>query len=723
MADELLMGQKASDSSPVAPGRTTVLVIPCYNEELRLAEETFLVFGSCHADVLFLLVDDASRDGTARVLERLAEARPEQFAVLRLQQHSGKAEAVRQGVLSVLEVVTGQAGVERHSEMAPVWMQQASQASFLGYWDADLATPLEELIGMRKVLESSAGVHGVMGSRVRMLGKEIRRRPWRHYVGRVLATVASWAVELPVYDSQCGAKLFRVAGMPKQIWQQPFRTRWLFDLELLVRWRSCLQAEVACVEQQAEARPALGEFPVVEYPVGRWSDVPGSKVRWWDGFRTLWELAALAWRERRAETSGPVRAMVPGCSKVQVPAAPPVAAGAPAVVPAKMSAVTPSAVTTEPVRTLESVPDPATFLASAGAVTSACTTEAASITESAHTMGHCSTGRCAPDGGESWAWLAGSAAGSGTGRSGLTLVELLVVISIIGLLIGLMLAAVQRAREAARRVQCSNNLKQIALALHAYHDVHRVLPVNMGPWPPLRPNAPKPPPLNGKGWTVSILPHVEQQALFDQFEPCFRGDFFSGGGLKQPQCLPLMQTLLPVFHCPSDGSARGLWTNQYQWEDTPVATHNYKGVIGDTVIGMAFGSVHNGSPDCHMVGGCNGLFFRTTYTEPQAFFLVRDGLSNTFMVGEDVVEQNAHSAVFYANADYASTHAPLNFFFDPPNPRDWPNVMSFRSYHPGGANFCMADGSVHFVADTIDHKLYQALSTKNGREAVTWPVP
>lgn len=307
-------------------------------------------------------------------------------------------------------------------------------------------------------------------------------------------------------------------------------------------------------------------------------------------------------------------------------------------------------------------------------------------------------------------------------HNGFTLVELLVVISIIGLLMGLLLAAVQRVRESGRRLQCANHLKQIGLALHQYHEAFRMLPINMGPWSTDPSIVPPPRPLNGKGWTVSILPHVEQQALFDEFEPFFRGDFFSGGGLKSPACLPLMQTQVAIFHCPSDGSSRGLSTQQFQWEDIPVAMHNYKGVIGDTIIGELFGSIHSGSPDCHMRGKCPGLFFRTTYAEPQSFVLVRDGMSNTLMVGEDVAEQNAHSAAFYSNADYSSTHAPLNYFLDPPTPRDWPNVMSFRSYHSGGANFCLADGSVRFIADTIEMKVYQALSTKAGREAVTLPA-
>ena len=306
-----------------------------------------------------------------------------------------------------------------------------------------------------------------------------------------------------------------------------------------------------------------------------------------------------------------------------------------------------------------------------------------------------------------------------TGRrplGGFTLLEVVVVIAIIGILIGLLLPAVQFARESARKAHCQNNLRQIGIALHVYHDAQKCLPINMGPWAL---GGPPPGDLNGKGWIVSILPQLEQAALAQQFEPYMQGDFLSGGGLRSPGCLPLMQSRLIILQCPSDGSVRELSTTQYQWQGTPVALTSYKGVIGDTRMG-GMQSIHPGSmPDCHSVGGCNGLFFRPSFREPQHFADVFDGLSNTFMVGEDVPEHNDHSVAFYANGDYASCHAPLNFFPDPPDPKNWPDVMSFRSRHPGGAYFCFADGSVRFVSDAIDHNMYRALSTKNGRETVS----
>jgi prepilin-type processing-associated H-X9-DG protein len=96
-------------------------------------------------------------------------------------------------------------------------------------------------------------------------------------------------------------------------------------------------------------------------------------------------------------------------------------------------------------------------------------------------------------------------------------------------------------------------------------------------------------------------------------------------------------------------------------------------------------------------------------------------MTNTLMVGEDVPAHNWHSTAYYCNGDYSSCHAPLNYLPEPPTPADWWNVMSFRSLHPGGAQFCMADGSVRFFDEQIDYVLYRALSTKAGEEIVELP--
>jgi prepilin-type processing-associated H-X9-DG protein len=257
---------------------------------------------------------------------------------------------------------------------------------------------------------------------------------------------------------------------------------------------------------------------------------------------------------------------------------------------------------------------------------------------------------------------------------------------------------------------CENHLKQIGLAIHDYHGIHGSLPVSIGPWGDGRPTRQR----NGKGWIVGILPHLEQQPLYEQLRPGFNGDFFSGRGMRDPNIFFVMQTPVALLHCPSDPSGIEISTLQQEFIGRPVSLTNYKGVLGDHQLGGA-ASKHRGTlPDLHQLTGCNGLFFRLSYQEPQRFAMVTDGLSQTYMVGEDVPGHNHRSTAFYANGDHAACHAPPNYFPKPPTPDTWENVVSFRSRHRGGLQFLMADGSVKFVSDSIEHDLYRRLSTKAG---------
>lgn len=298
-------------------------------------------------------------------------------------------------------------------------------------------------------------------------------------------------------------------------------------------------------------------------------------------------------------------------------------------------------------------------------------------------------------------------------RQGFTLVELLVVIAIIGVLIALLLPAVQAAREAARRAQCTNNLKQIGLGVHNYHDVRKHFPAGVSPW-----NEGGQPPRTGRGWILETLPYMEQENLYQAFDPSRVGDMFSGGGLRNTQAQ--MATELDALACPSDPSER-LATNQAQWSGISVAVTSYKGVIGTTNMGGGWPDSPSGTVDGHNTPNNNGLFFRNSFQRKLRFAKIVDGTSNTLMVGEDVPLHNAHSAAFYSNGDYCSCHAPINFFPNPPDPNNWPRVMGFRSMHPTGANFCLADGSVRFIPETTDRLQYQQMCTRDGGEVALIP--
>jgi hypothetical protein len=273
------------------------------------------------------------------------------------------------------------------------------------------------------------------------------------------------------------------------------------------------------------------------------------------------------------------------------------------------------------------------------------------------------------------------------------LVEVFAILVIVGLVAALALPAVQKSREISRESQCQDNLKKLASAIQQYHESFTIFPINMGPWDgaSFSTSPEQNAGLNGKGWIVSILPQLDQQPLFDRFVPGFNGTFLAGGGFASPAVKEALQTQLPVLQCPADPSVREPSPEQWQWLGTPLAVTNYKGVLGDSKIGGALSS-HDGSmPDCHMFGDCTGLFYRVTFREPQSLKKVKDGVSSTLMVGEDVPEHNNHSAAFYSNTDYASCHAPINFFSGPASPerlvrrhfisQSAPRRNSFR---PGG---------------------------------------
>jgi len=221
----------------------TVLVIPCFNEEARLDRAAFLALARA-PDLELLFVDDGSSDGTLRVLEGLRAEGSGRIGVLGLGRNGGKGEAVRRGMLE---------GLSR-------------DASIVGFADADLATPPDELVRLRDELASST-LSVAVGSRVMIMGTEIKRRLWRHITGRAFATVAANVLKMPFYDTQCGAKYFKDSPQLRAALSTPFVSRWAFDLELLGRLHFGMHGA-----------PGIPMDQFREIPLRKWIAVADSKL-------------------------------------------------------------------------------------------------------------------------------------------------------------------------------------------------------------------------------------------------------------------------------------------------------------------------------------------------------------------------------------------------------------------------------------------------------------
>jgi glycosyltransferase involved in cell wall biosynthesis len=230
----------------------SLITVPCFNEASRLEEQGFAEILAAGIELLF--VNDGSTDATGEILDAFAQR--DGFHVLHLDRNVGKAEAVRQGMLASID-----------------------KADLVGYIDADLATPPEEVT--RLVEMAHAGSDGVLiGARIAFRGTDIERKPSRHYLGRVFATVASLALAESIYDTQCGAKFFKVNDSLHEALADKFSSRWAFDVELLGRLL------------------ARGEA-VQEVPLKRWVHIPGSKLKPLGMVKAGLDLFRIGWRLRR----------------------------------------------------------------------------------------------------------------------------------------------------------------------------------------------------------------------------------------------------------------------------------------------------------------------------------------------------------------------------------------------------------------------------------------
>ena len=223
----------------------TGIVEPCYNEEERLQLSEFSRFFKTDNTTFFCFVDDGSTDGTKKIVADFANSNPERCQVVNLPYNQGKAESVRQGITTLL---------------------QTQKFQFVGYWDADLATPLSTIPEFMEKFQSNSELVAVCGSRILRLGASIQRSVFRHYFGRVFATIASGILKIPVYDTQCGAKLFRTEHA-ELIFSQPFLSRWFFDVELFAR----------SIELMGHQKTVNS---IYELPLSQWHDQGKSKVSW-----------------------------------------------------------------------------------------------------------------------------------------------------------------------------------------------------------------------------------------------------------------------------------------------------------------------------------------------------------------------------------------------------------------------------------------------------------
>jgi len=299
-------------------------------------------------------------------------------------------------------------------------------------------------------------------------------------------------------------------------------------------------------------------------------------------------------------------------------------------------------------------------------------------------------------------------------RRGFTLIELLVVIAIIAILIALLLPAVQQAREAARRTQCRNNLKQLGLALHNYHDAHRVFPpacirgrqgTNLG--------------IEQTGtWLIYILPYIDQASLYNTFNFPFVGGLYGLGSYGTAN-MAMVHTPIPAFICPSDPDAKvkpfGTWfCNTPPNSNGDYATTNYAGMTHSV---WRIGTEAGGSFPTFSYDGTLGNSGRTGIQD------VLDGTSNTIIVAEVA---NSPTNGWPWGWDGALTDARLT----PNAPGTWPgngvwtnsregaNAQTASSYHEGGIHVGMADGAVRFISENIDLGLYRSLATRRGGEVV-----
>jgi len=329
-------------------------------------------------------------------------------------------------------------------------------------------------------------------------------------------------------------------------------------------------------------------------------------------------------------------------------------------------------------------------------------------------------------------------------RRGFTLIELLVVIAIIAVLISLLLPAVQSAREAARRAQCVNNLKQLGLAAHNYHSANGSFPTAMYLHPVFGPTSGTA--WNNSSFLVLLLPQMEQQPIANAVNFSIMWGDQLGGGWRWSrtymgqQNSTVRMSILNTLICPSDNSPNIDNFNADEIIGQQGAGTSYVGNLGDNCLACApaAGTVVTCSDTGRLCrgpqlghnrtaangqdtdnGGMAGSGIFWAWGPNVSINMVTDGTSNTFMCGEQIRAVTRWNCWVHANQTIGSTAIPLNFKLQPANVENWTRQYSFRSNHAGGANFLNADGSVKFIKESISFPIYQALSTRAQGEVIS----
>jgi len=241
------------------------IVVPCFNEVQRIDPAAVHELVDRTSGTV-VLVDDGSTDGTPARLHDIAAGRRGMIDVIELSPNGGKGEAVRAGLLAGLD----------------------GGADLVAYCDADFAAPPAEVARLIAIAADRSDLDVVIGARVALLGHHIRRSMVRHYLGRLFATASSLALRLPVYDTQCGAKVWRATPTLRRALDDPFRSRWAFDVELLAR-----------LIRPRDQQPGVAADALLEVPLESWRDIGGSGIDAQGAASAFVELVRVAVTHRR----------------------------------------------------------------------------------------------------------------------------------------------------------------------------------------------------------------------------------------------------------------------------------------------------------------------------------------------------------------------------------------------------------------------------------------